>query len=128
MEGYVANIEKKSLDNKYFREVLFTGPHSQLVVMSIAPGEDIGMETHNNVDQFFRIEAGIGRAVLNGKEYNLEDGTAVVVPAGTEHNIINSSKSEPLKLYTIYSPPNHPHGTINKDKAEALADEKAHHH
>jgi mannose-6-phosphate isomerase-like protein (cupin superfamily) len=71
MEGYVANIEKKSLENKYFREVLFTGPHSQLVVMSIAPGEDIGMETHNNVDQFFRIEAGIGRAVLNGKEYDL---------------------------------------------------------
>lgn len=128
MEGYVANIEKKSLENKYFREVLFTGPHSQLVVMSIAPGEDIGMETHNNVDQFFRIEAGIGRAVLNGKEYNLEDGSAVVVPAGTEHNIINSSKSEPLKLYTIYSPPNHPHGTIHKDKAEALAYEKEHHH
>lgn len=128
MDGYVANIEKKSLENKYFREVLFTGPHSQLVVMSIAPGEDIGMETHNNVDQFFRIEAGIGRAVLNGKEYNLEDGSAVVVPAGTEHNIINSSKSEPLKLYTIYSPPNHPHGTINKDKAEALAYEKKHHH
>lgn len=128
MEGYVANIEKKSLENKYFREVLFTGPHSQLVVMSIAPDEDIGMETHNNVDQFFRIEAGIGRAVLNGKEYDLEDGSAVVVPAGTEHNIINSSKSEPLKLYTIYSPPNHPHGTINKDKAEALAYEKEHHH
>jgi mannose-6-phosphate isomerase-like protein (cupin superfamily) len=128
MEGYVANIEKKSLENKYFREVLFTGPHSQLVVMSIAPGDDIGMETHNNVDQFFRIEAGIGRAVLNGKEYNLEDGFAVVVPAGTEHNIINSSKSEPLKLYTIYSPPNHPHGIINKDKAEALAYEKEHHH
>lgn len=128
MEGYVANIEKKSLENKYFREVLFTGPHSQLVVMSIAPGEDIGMETHNDVDQFFRIEAGIGRAVLNGKEYSLEDGSAVVVPAGTEHNIINSSKSEPLKLYTIYSPPNHPHGTINKDKAEALAYEKEHHH
>jgi mannose-6-phosphate isomerase-like protein (cupin superfamily) len=97
-------------------------------VMSIAPGEDIGMETHNNVDQFIRIEAGTGRAVLNGKEYNLEDGSAVVVPAGTEHNIINSSKSEPLKLYTIYSPPNHPHGTINKDKAEALAYEKERHH
>ena len=127
MEGYVANIEKKSLENKYFREVLFTGPHSQLVVMSIAPGEDIGMETHDNVDQFFRVEAGIGRAVLNGKEYNLADGSAVVVPAGTEHNIINSSKSEPLKLYTIYSPPNHPHGTINRDKAEAIAYEKEHH-
>jgi mannose-6-phosphate isomerase-like protein (cupin superfamily) len=128
MEGYVTNIEKKSLENKYFREVLFTGPHSQLVVMSIAPGEDIGMEIHNNVDQFIRIEAGTVRAVLNGKEYNLEDGSAVVVPAGTEHNIINSSKSEPLKLYTIYSPPNHPHGTIHKDKAEALAYEKERHH
>ena len=128
MDGYVTNIEKKSLENKYFREVLFTGPHSQLVLMSIAPGEDIGMETHKDVDQFFRVEAGIGQAVLNGKEYNLEDGSAVVIPAGTEHNIINRSKSEPLKVYTIYSPPNHPHGTINKDKTEALAYEKEHHH
>ena len=82
MAGYVANIEKKSLENKYFREVLFTGPHSQLVVMSIAPGEDIGMETHKDVDQFFRVEAGIGRAVLNGKEYDLEDGSAVVILQG----------------------------------------------
>jgi mannose-6-phosphate isomerase-like protein (cupin superfamily) len=128
MAGYVANIEKKSLENKYFREVLYTGPHSQLVVMSIAPGEDIGMETHKNVDQFFRVEAGIGQAILNGKEYNLEDGSAVVIPAGTEHNIINRSKSEPLKVYTIYSPPNHPDGTIHKDKAEALAYEKVQHH
>ena len=128
MAGYVANIEKKSLENKYFREVLYTGPHSQLVVMSIAPGEDIGMETHKNVDQFFRVDAGIGRAVLNGKEYNLENGSAVVIPAGTEHNIINRSKSEPLKVYTIYSPPNHPDGTIHKDKAEALAYEKVQHH
>jgi mannose-6-phosphate isomerase-like protein (cupin superfamily) len=128
MAGYVANIEKKSLENKYFREVLYTGPHSQLVVMSIAPGEDIGMETHKNVDQFFRVEGGIGRAILNGKEYNLEDGSAVVIPAGTEHNIINRSQTEPLKVYTIYSPPNHPDGTIHKDKAEALAYEKEHHH
>ena len=128
MAGYVANIEKKSLENKYFREVLFTGPHSQLVVMSIAPGEDIGMETHKDVDQFFRVEAGIGWAVLNGKEYILEDGSAVVIPAGVEHNIINRSKTEPLKVYTIYSPPNHPDGTINKDKAEAIAYEKEHHH
>ena len=128
MAGYVDNIEKKSLENKYFREVLFTGPHSQLVVMSIAPGDDIGMETHKDVDQFFRVEAGIGRAILNGKEYDLEDGSAVVIPAGTKHNIINRSKSEPLKVYTIYSPPNHPDGTIHKDKAEALASEKEHHH
>ena len=128
MAGYVDNIEKKSLENKYFREVLFTGPHSQLVVMSIAPGDDIGMEAHKEVDQFFRVEAGIGRAILNGKEYDLEDGSAVVIPAGTEHNIINRSKSEPLKVYTIYSPPNHPDGTIYKDKAKALASEKEHHH
>ena len=128
MAGYVDNIEKKSLENKYFREVLFTGPHSQLVVMSIAPGDDIGMETHKDVDQFFRVEAGIGRAILNGKEYDLEDGSAVVIPAGTEHNIINRSKSEPLKVYIIYPPPNHPDGTIHKDKAEALAREKEHHH
>ena len=128
MAGYVDNIEKKSLENNYFREVLFTGPHSQLVVMSIAPGDDIGMETHKDVDQFFRVEAGIGRAILNGKEHDLEDGSAVVIPAGTEHNIINRSKSEPLKVYTIYSPPNHPDGTIHKDKAEALASEKEHHH
>ena len=126
MEGYVINIEKKSLENEYFREVLFTGPHSQLVVMSIAPDDDIGMETHKDVDQFFRVESGIGQAILNGKEYNLEDGSAVVVPAGIEHNIINRSKSKPLKVYTIYSPPNHPHGTIHKDKAEALAYEKKH--
>lgn len=128
MEGYVANIEKKSLENKYFREVLFTGPHSQLVLMSIAPGDDIGMETHKNVDQFFRIESGIGQAILDGKKYDLEDGSGVVIPAGTEHNIINKSKSEPLKVYTIYSPPNHPDGTIHKTKAEALAYEKEHHH
>lgn len=127
MAGYVANIEKKSLENNYFREVLYTGPHSQLVLMSIAPGDDIGMEIHKNVDQFFRIESGVGRAVLDGKEYDLEDGSAVVIPAGTEHNIINGSQSEPLKVYTIYSPPNHPDGTIHKTKAEALAYEKEHH-
>ncbi len=127
MAGYVTNIEKKSLENNYFREVLFTAPHSQLVLMSIAPGDDIGMETHKNVDQFFRIEKGIGRAVLDGKEYDLEDGSAVVIPAGTEHNIINRSQSEPLKVYTIYSPPNHPDRTIHKTKAEAIAYEKEHH-
>ncbi len=127
MAGYLTNIEKKSLENEYFREVLFTGPHSQLVVMSIAPGEDIGMETHGDVDQFIRIEAGAGKAILNGKEHNLEDGSAVVIPAGTQHNIVNSSRSEPLKLYTIYSPPEHPHGTVHKNKAEAIAYEKEHH-
>ena len=128
MAGYVTNIEKRSLENGYFREVLFTGPNSQLVVMSIAPGEDIGMETHNDVDQFIRVEAGKGKAILNGEEHDLEDGSAVVIPAGTEHNIVNASGSEPLKLYTIYTPPEHPNGTVHKTKAEALAYEKEHHH
>lgn len=127
MAGYIINIEKKSLENRYFREVLFTGPNSQLVVMSIEPGEDIGMETHDGVDQFIRVEAGKGKAMLDGAEHGLEDGSAVVIPAGTEHNIINTSKSEPLKLYSIYSPPEHPHGTIHKNKAEAMEYEKERH-
>jgi mannose-6-phosphate isomerase-like protein (cupin superfamily) len=128
MSGYLINIEKKSLENKYFREVLFTAPHSQLVVMSIGPGEEIGLETHDDRDQFIRVEAGTGKAVLNGEENDLADGSAVVIPAGTEHNIINSSQVDALKLYTIYSPPEHPDGTIHKNKAEAEAYEKEHHH
>ena len=127
MAGYVINIEKKSLENEYFREVLFTGSRIQLVVMSLAPGEDIGLETHDDVDQFIRIEAGQGKAILNDEEYNLEDGSVVIIPAGTQHNIVNSSQSESLKLYTIYSPPEHPQGTIHKNKAEAVAYEKEHH-
>ncbi len=128
MMGYLVDIEAKSLSNEWFREVLFTGVHSQLVVMSIAPGEDIGLETHDHVDQFIRVEAGTGKAILNGEEHLLKDGSAVVIPAGTRHNILNGSLFEPLKLYTLYSPPNHAPGTIHKDKAEALADEKEHHH
>lgn len=128
MDGYLINIETKSRENGFFREVLFTGEHSQLVVMSLPPGDDIGLETHGDVDQFIRVEDGQGKAILNGEEHDLEDGSAVVIPAGTQHNIINSSQSEPLKLYTIYSPPEHPQGTIHKDKAEALAYEKEHHH
>ncbi len=128
MVGFLINIEEKSLANEYFREVLFTGPNSQLVVMSLAPGEEIGLETHNDRDQFIRVEAGTGKAILNGEEHDLEDGSAVIIPAGTEHNIINSSQVDALKLYTVYSPPEHPHGTVHKDKAEALAYEKEHHH
>lgn len=126
MVGYIINIEDRALSNKYFREVLFTGRHNQLVVMSLAPGEDIGMEIHPDVDQFIRIEAGKGRAILNGEEHDLEDGSAIVIPAGTQHNIVNRSQKEPLKLYTIYSPPEHRDGTIHKTKAEALADKKDH--
>ncbi|MHB0966399.1 MAG: cupin domain-containing protein [Chloroflexi bacterium] len=126
MNGYHADIEKITLRNEYFREVLFTGPHSQLVAMAIKPGDEIGTEIHNGNDQFFRIEAGKGKAVLAGKEFPLEDGMVVVVPAGVQHNIINTSANEMLKLYTIYSPPQHPDGTVHKTKAEADAHE--HHH
>ena len=126
MAGYHGDIEKITLRNEYFREVLFTGPHSQLVVMAIKPGDEIGQETHNGNDQFFRIEAGKGKAVLAGKEFPLEDGMVVVVPAGVQHNIINTSANEMLKLYTIYSPPQHPEGTVHKTKTEADAHE--HHH
>ncbi|HEX6043312.1 MAG TPA: cupin domain-containing protein [Pyrinomonadaceae bacterium] len=127
MAGYVVNIEEKTLDNDFFREVLFTAHSVQLVVMSLAPGEEIGEETHDHGDQFIRVEAGTGKAILDGEEHDLEDGAAVVIPAGVRHNIVNSSQQEPLKLYTIYSPPEHPDGTIHKNKAEAVAYEKEHH-
>ena len=128
MAGYVINIEEKTVDNNFFREVLFTAQRVQLVVMSLGPGEEIGLETHDDGDQFIRVEAGKGIAILDGEKHDLEDGSAVVIPAGVQHNIINSSPQQPLKLYTIYSPPEHPDGTVNKDKAEALAYEKEHHH
>ncbi|HEY5998548.1 MAG TPA: cupin domain-containing protein [bacterium] len=125
MIGYVGHIEKETLKNKYFRKVLFTGKHAQLVVMSLKPGEEIGNEVHPKVDQFFRIEQGQAAFVYNnGKEkHKVRDADAVVVPAGTHHNVINTSKTETLKLYTIYSPPNHPAGTVHKTKAEAEAAE-----
>jgi len=121
MKGYVNNIEKLTLENENFRKVLYTAPHSQLVLMSIAPNEDIGEEVHH-LDQFLRIEKGTGKAVLNDIEYLLEDGSAVVVPAGVKHNIINTSDSEPLKLYSIYSPAEHRDGVIHATKQDALAD------
>jgi mannose-6-phosphate isomerase-like protein (cupin superfamily) len=123
MTGFVGNIEEQTLANSYFRQVIFTVPHSQLVLMSLRPGEEIGMEVHNNLDQFFRFEKGKGKVIMNGEESEVGDGSAVVVPAGTNHNIINTSQTEELKLYTIYSPPNHPDGTIHKTKEEALAHE-----
>lgn len=126
--GYVTNIETDSLQNENFREVLYTAGKSQLVVMSLRPGEDIGLETHDGIDQFIRVEAGTGMAVLSGEEHPLADGSAVVIPAGTEHNVINTSSSDDLKLYTIYTPPEHPDGTINRNKAEALEYEREHHH
>lgn len=128
MPGYVTNIETKALENEYFREVLFTAERIQLVVMALQPGEEIGAEVHDDVDQFIRVEAGTGKAILDGEEHELVDGSIVVIPAGTHHNVVNSSDSQALKLYTIYSPPEHPDGTINKDKAAADAYEAEHHH
>jgi mannose-6-phosphate isomerase-like protein (cupin superfamily) len=120
MIEYVGSIEKETLENTYFRQVLFTGKHTQLVVMSLQPGEDIGDEVHWGVDQFFRIEQGEARFVFSEKQVRLaREGDAVIVPAGTYHNVINASKTAPLKLYTLYSPPNHPDGTVHKTKAEA---------
>ena len=126
MTGFHADIEAETLSNTNFRKVLFTGAHSQLVLMSLLPGEDIGMEVHPNVDQFFRFEVGEGKAVLNGEEVVFKANDVVIVPAGTNHNLINTSATEPLKLYTIYSPANHPDGTVHATKAEAMADENDH--
>ena len=125
--GFFANIEKETLQNNNFRKVLFTGAHSQLVVMSLLPREEIGMEVHPNVDQFFRIEAGAAKVIMNGQETQVKADDVFIVPAGTNHNVINTSTTEPLKLYTIYSPPNHPAGTIHKTKMEAEAAEAAKH-
>ena len=125
MTGYSGNIEKQTLNNNYFRQVLFTGRHAQLVVMCLQPGEEIGNEVHPKVDQFFRIEQGEAKFILNEKEAHVvRDGEAVIVPAGTFHNVINTGKKQ-LKLYTIYSPPNHPDGTVHKTKADAERAEKA---
>jgi len=128
MTGYVGPIEKETLKNKYFRHVLFTGKHAQLVVMCLQGGEEIGNEVHPNVDQFFRIETGAAKFVFDGKEEHLvREGGAVVVPAGTYHNVINASKTKILQLYTVYSPPNHPEGTVHRTRAEAQAAEAAEH-
>jgi mannose-6-phosphate isomerase-like protein (cupin superfamily) len=123
MSGYHGNIEDLTLDNSFFRKVLFTGPNSQLVVMSLKPGEDIGEEVHEE-DQFFRFEGGRGKVVLGEtEEYEVKDGDAVVVPAGLKHNIINISENEELKLYTIYSPAHHPEGTVHETKEIAMEEE-----
>lgn len=126
--AYVGHIEKETLENDFFRKVIFTGKHAQLVLMSLNPGEEIGNEVHNDVDQFFRIEQGEAKFVLNNtEEHIVGDGDAVIVPAGTWHNIINPGMNK-LKLYTVYSPPNHPDKTIHKTKAEADKAEEEEHH
>ena len=122
MKGFNANIEKETLDNENFRKVLYTGKHSQLVLMSLRPKEEIGAEVHADNDQFFRFEKGEGKCVIDGHEYLLSDGSVIVVPAGAEHNIINTSMTDDLKLYTIYSPAHHKDGIVRATKAEAEAD------
>jgi mannose-6-phosphate isomerase-like protein (cupin superfamily) len=124
MKGYVTNIETEALANENFRKVLYTAKNSQLVLMSLKPGEEIGSEVHQ-LDQFIRVEAGTGKAVLDGNEHTLSNGMVILVPAGAEHNIINTGESA-MKLYTLYAPPNHKDGTIHVTKADALKDEGEH--
>lgn len=124
MQGFKSNIEKDTLDNNNFRKVLYTGQHSQLVVMSLLPGEEIGLETHDENDQFLRFEGGNGKCFIDGNEYEVADGDAIIVPAGAEHNVVNVSDSEKLKLYTIYSPPHHKDGIVRTTKAEAEANDE----
>ena len=128
MSGYSINIEEKTLAGNNFREVLYTTQRSQLVIMTLRPGEEIGLEKHEGHDQFIRVEAGQGVAILDGEQHKLEDGVAVVIPAGTEHNVINTSSSEPMRLYTLYTPPEHPDGIVHATKAEADDYEKQHGH
>lgn len=126
MTGFIDNIEKQTLENSNFRKVIYTGQHAQLVLMSLKPGEEIGVEIHSNVDQFFRFEQGSAKVIINGEESTVQKDWAVIVPAGAEHNIINTG-TEDLRLYTIYSPANHPEGTVHVTKAEADEYEKMEH-
>lgn len=118
--GFVTNIAQAAHENENFRTVLYTAPHMQLVLMTLAPGEDIGMETHPNGDQFIRVEEGSGTVVLNGQSQPIGDGTAIVIPAGVEHDVLNTGSS-PLRMYVIYSPPEHAPGTVHRTKSEAEA-------
>jgi mannose-6-phosphate isomerase-like protein (cupin superfamily) len=124
MKGYKANIEKETLKNKNFRKVLYTGAYSQLVLMSLKPKVEIGSEVHEENDQFLRFEGGIGRVMIDDNKYTVKDGDAVVIPAGARHNVINTSATEDLKLYTIYSPPHHKDGIVRKTKEEAEANDQ----
>lgn len=127
MSGYFVQLEQATKTNTNFRQVLFTAAHSQLVVMSLQPNEDIGVETHPDHDQFIRVDQGQGQAIIDGQAFELTDGAAVIIPAGSEHNIINTSATQALKLYTVYSPAHHPDGTVHVTKAEAMVAEEAEH-
>lgn len=120
--GYSVDIEKKTLENDNYREVLFTGPLIQLVVMKLEPGEEIGLETHDAGDQFIRVEAGNGEAVLDDERIALTDGSVVVIPAGVAHNVVNTSDKDALRLYVIYSPPEHPDGTVHRSRSDDKGD------
>ena len=124
MKGYVVAVERETKKNTDFRHVLYTGKHSQLVLMSLEPAEEIGEETHEDVDQFFRFEKGEGKVIIDGIEHLVKDGDAVIVPAGARHNVVNTSKRANLKLYTIYSPPEHQDGVVRHTKEEAMASEE----
>ena len=132
MRAWVGDIEQATLDNEAFRAVLFTGEHTQLTVMRLAPGEDIGREVHDSLDQFIRIERGRGRLELGGSEdatdetHDVTDDWAIIVPAGVWHNVVNIGDDE-LKLYSLYSPPEHPPETVHATKADAEAAERPHH-
>lgn len=124
MRGYSGNIEQLTIENTNFRQVLYTGQHAQLVLMSLKPGEEIGEEIHGKNDQFFRFEAGQGRVVIDDNEYRVGDGSAIIVPAGARHNVINTSESEDLKLYTLYAPSHHKDGIVRATRDEAMANEE----
>jgi mannose-6-phosphate isomerase-like protein (cupin superfamily) len=119
MKGFKNNIEKEALKNENFRKVLYSGKHLQVVLMSLKPGEEIGMEIHESTDQFFRFEGGKGKCIIDGNEYKVENGDAIVVPAGAKHNVINTDSVKGLKMYTIYAPPHHLDGLINATKKDA---------
>lgn len=124
MTGYTSNIEELTLNNTYFRSVLYTTNNLQLVLMSLKPNEDIGFEVHSENDQFFRFERGNGKVIIEGEEHVVTDGSVVIVPKGSNHNIINTSDREDLKLYTIYTPAHHKDKTIHKTKEEALSSDE----
>lgn len=124
MKGFHANIEQDTIANENFRKVVYTGKHCQLVLMNLQPGEDIGLEVHTENDQFFRFDAGNGKVIIDDNTYEVTDGSAIIVPAGAQHNVINTSQTEALKLYTIYSPAHHKDGIVRATKAEAEANEE----
>ena len=123
MKGFVENIEKEALENKNFRKVLYTAKHCQLVLMCLKPKEEIGMEVHVDNDQFFRVEEGMGKCIIDGNEYEINGGSAILVPSGAKHNVLNTSETDDLKLYTIYSPAHHKDGIVRATKEIAAAQE-----